>query len=460
MHGTHKFDQNVLKFYDIRGIVNKELTEKDAYFVGRSYGSLLHKLNKKTCIVGYDGRITSETYCHHVCKGLNETGINTTNIGLCPTPMVYFAVQQLKKDAGLIITASHNPPEFNGFKMLTNDRPIWGNDIQDLGRIAASGHFINGTGKNETININSLYIEYILQQYNKNNTKTLNVVFDAGNGATATVLQNIVQGLPGKNRIIYGNVDGTFPNHPADPSIAKNLKDLQKEVLEGGFDLGIAYDGDGDRLAVVDHKGRALYGDQLLCIFAEDYLKDNTGAKVAFEVSSSQLLIDKIKEYGGQPVMCRPGHSFIKDLMSSENIGLAGETSGHMFFGENYNYDDALYASIKLINILENSQSTLSDIVEHFPRYYSTPKIGIACSYQEKINIPQEIIARLQQQGRDLITVNGVRVNKADGWWLIRDNCTEDKITVRCEARTESGLEECKKEVIQQLKLSGINLTF
>lgn len=457
---SHKFKQSVLKPYDIRGLAETEINETDAYFVGKSYGTYLHKLNKKNCIVGYDGRLTSESYAKEVIKGLLETGINVFNIGLVATPMLYFSIQHYKKDAGLMVTASHNPPEYNGFKMLTNEAPVWDKEIQELGKIAEKGEFIEGKGKLEELKVKEDYINFILNSYNKNNKKTLNVCFDAGNGATAVVLNEIVSKLPGKHKVLFGEVDGRFPNHNADPSILKNMETLQKEVVNGHFDFGVAYDGDGDRIGVVDEFGNIYYGDQLLCVFARDYLKKHPHEKILFEVSSSQVLPDDIKKHGGDYVICAPGHSILKAIMKEQKIGLGGETSGHMFFGEHHNYDDAIYATVKLINILANSDETLGSIRKAFPTYYSTPKIGIKCTDEEKLIIPQQIAKRIKKQGRKVIDVAGARVEKADGWWLVRDLSTEPKMTVRCEALSEEGLEECKNEIREQLKLSGFDIDF
>lgn len=458
---NHIFKKSILKPYDIRGLAGSEITEVDAYFIGKSYGTYIQKkFNKKNCIIGYDGRLTSESFANEVIKGLLETGVDVFNVGLVATPMVYFALQFFKKETALIVTASHNPPEYNGFKMLTNEAPIWGEEIQELGKIAESGNFIQGNGNLEKLEIKESYINFILNSYNKNNKKTLNICFDAGNGATGVVLNDIVSKLPGKHKVLFGTVDGNFPNHNADPSILKNMETLQKEVVEGHFDFGVAYDGDGDRIGVVDEFGNIYYGDQLLCVFARDYLKKHPNEKILFEVSSSQVLPDDIKKHGGDYVICPPGHSILKSIMKEQKIGLGGETSGHMFFGEHYNYDDAIYATIKLINILSNIDDTLGSIRKAFPTYYSTPKIGVKCTDEEKVITPKQIANRIKEQGRKVIDVSGVRVEKADGWWLVRDSSTEPKMTVRCEALSKEGLEECKNEVKEQLKISGFEIDF
>ena len=349
-----------MKAYDIRGVVDKEINEIDAYFIGRGFGTILRRRNLKTCILGYDGRHTSPIYAKECGKGLADSGIDVINVGLLPTPGVYFAMKHLNTDAGMIISASHNPKEYNGFKMLTQEGPFWGDDIQEIGRLAASGNFESGNGKiTENKQIRTDYINFILKQF-KGGKKVLNVVWDAGNGVVGSVLKDIISKLPGKQVAIYDEVDGDFPNHHPDPSVAKNMVLLQKAVVDGKFDLGIAFDGDGDRIGVVDNTGFLLYGDQLELIFARDFLKTHKGEKIMSEVKASMVLYNDIKEHGGIPVMWKPGHSAQKAKMKEDNIKLAGETSGHIYWGENHNFDDALYSSMKLLNIMSNSDTTIA----------------------------------------------------------------------------------------------------
>ncbi|MDR1498835.1 MAG: phosphomannomutase/phosphoglucomutase [Rickettsiales bacterium] len=459
---NHIFEKTILKQYDIRGVVDKEINSKDAYFVGKSYGTMLQNLNKKSCVVGYDARFTSKPYSEEVIKGLTECGIDIVNIGLVPTPMVYFAIHFLKKDAGLIITASHNPPEYNGFKMLTNEDPIWGDGVQELGKIAEKGEFFksNKVGNVENTSIREDYFKFLLNMLNKNNKKKLKVCWDAGNGAVAAVIDDFVGRLPNENITICNTVDSTFPNHHPNPEIPENMKMLGEAVVKNKCDFGIGFDGDGDRIGIVDGEGYMLYGDQLLCIFARDYLKSNPGAKVMSEVSASLILYDDITKHGGVPVMWKPGHSIQKAKMKSDNIKLAGETSGHIFFGENHNYDDAMYAGIKLINILSNCNESLMDIRKAFPVTYSTNKINIKSNDIDKFTIPNAIAERIKKQGREICTVEGARVNKADGWWMCRNSSTSPQMTVRCEALSQKGLDECKREVKEQLNISGYDVNF
>ncbi|MDR1494981.1 MAG: phosphomannomutase/phosphoglucomutase [Rickettsiales bacterium] len=454
---SHVFNESILKQYDLRGVVDRDLNEVDAYFVGKSYGTLLQGLSKRSCVVGYDVRKTSKLYSEEAIRGLLECNLDIVRIGLAPTPMVYFAIQRLQIDAGLIVTASHNPPEYNGFKMLTDEDPIWGDDIKKLGTIARNGDFFKATavGGVSDVDIREQYLEFLLSILDKNQGKKLKICWDPGNATVAAILGDFLERLSNENITICDKVDPNFPNHHPNPEEPENMVMLSEAVVRNGCDLGIAFDGDGDRIGVVDGEGSMLYGDQLLCIFARDYLKHNPGEKVMSEVSSSLVLYNDIAKRGGIPVMWKPGHSIQKAKMKSDSIGLAGETSGHIFFGENHNYDDALYASVKLINILANSEETLSDMRKGFPKTFSTKKIKIESNDIDKFIVPEDIARRIKKQGREICSVEGVRVNKADGWWLCRNSSTGPHMTIRCEALSARGLEECKKEAQEQLRLSG-----
>ena len=482
------FDSSVLKPYDIRGLVDKNITKETAYFVGKSYGTLLiREKNKHSCIVGFDGRLTSKEYADEVVRGLKETGINVINIGLVPTPMVYFGIFHLNVDAGVIITASHNPPEYNGFKFLTNEEPIFGNDIQKLGEYSKNGDFESGNGKVEYRDIKESYINFILKQLESDKLikcdcpvsnlinkivsifkkpikrKELNIVWDAGNGAMSVVMHEIIAKIPGKHTLICDTVDGTFPNHLADPSIEKYMEMLKEEVKKQNADLGIAFDGDGDRIGLVDSEGFYFFGDQTLDIIMRDFLKKNPGEKVIFELTSSQVLIDDIKKFGGVPVMWKPGHSSIKSKMKSDNIKIGGETSGHMYFGENHNFDDAFYAAIKLINFLSTSEKSLTELRKEFPKTYLTKKVKLKTPDDiVKYEIPKAIANRIREKdpNREIFEIDGARVYLDDGWWLIRSSNTEPCMTARCEARSEEGLEKCKAELKEQLAISGYNIDF
>ena len=460
MEKKHTIKASVLKAYDIRGVVDKEINEIDAYFIGRGFGTILKRRNLKTCVLGYDGRHTSPSYAKECSKGLADSGIDVINVGLLPTPGVYFAMKHLNTDAGMIISASHNPKEYNGFKMLTQEGPFWGDDIQEIGRLAASGNFESGNGKiTENKQIRTDYINFILKQF-KGGKKVLNVVWDAGNGVVGSVLKDIISKLPGKQVAIYDEVDGDFPNHHPDPSVAKNMVLLQKAVVDGKFDLGIAFDGDGDRIGVVDNTGFLLYGDQLELIFARDFLKTHKGEKIMSEVKASMVLYNDIKEHGGIPVMWKPGHSAQKAKMKEDNIKLAGETSGHIYWGENHNFDDALYSSMKLLNIMSNSDTTIAEILASLPKTYSTSEIRITVGDDKKFEIAKQLAEKLQKEGKDFVGVDGVRCNLPEGWWLIRASNTQPDLTTRCEALSEKDLEIVKKDLEKQLASFGLKIEF
>lgn len=460
MEKKHIIKASVLKAYDIRGVVDKEINDIDAYFIGRGFGTILKRRNLKTCVLGYDGRHTSPSYAKECSKGLADSGIDVINVGLLPTPGVYFAMKHLNTDAGMIISASHNPKEYNGFKMLTQEGPFWGDDIQEIGRLTASGNFESGNGKiTENKQTRTDYINFILKQF-KGGKKVLNVVWDAGNGAVGAVLKDIISKLPGKQVAIYDEVDGDFPNHHPDPSVAKNMVLLQKAVVDGKFDLGIAFDGDGDRIGVVDNTGFLLYGDQLELIFARDFLKTHKGEKVMNEVKASMVLYNDIKEHGGIPVMWKPGHSAQKAKMKEDNIKLAGETSGHIYWGENHNFDDALYSSMKLLNIMSNSDTTIAEILASLPKTYSTSEIRITVGDDKKFEIAKQLAEKLQKEGKDFVGVDGVRCNLPEGWWLVRASNTQPDLTTRCEALSEKDLEIVKKDLEKQLASFGLKIEF
>lgn len=460
MNNTHIFEKSILKQYDIRGVVDKNLNETDAYFVGRSYGTLLkRKYNKNSCVIGYDGRHTSPLYTENVIKGLNESGIDVVNIGLVPTPVMYFAIRFLGKGAGLVVTASHNPPEYNGFKMLTDEVPVFGEDIQQLGIYAKDGDFESGNGSIENIDIREDYFEFILSKLNTGN-RELKIMWDAGNGAVASILKDIVAKFPGTHLTMCDTVDGNFPNHHPDPSVEKNMEMLKKAVVDNNCDFGVGFDGDGDRIGIVDNEGFLLYGDQLLAILAREFLKDNPGEKVMSEVKASKILYDDIAAHGGIPVMWKPGHSAQKSKMKSDNIKLAAKTSGHVYFGENHNYDDALFAGVKMMNFLSNNNENIADIRKSFPKAYSTSEIRVEVGDDKKFEIANEIAERMKKEGRKYVDVDGIRVETEDGWWLVRGSNTQPDITTRCEALSEEGLEKCKEDLKHQINLCGYDIEF
>lgn len=457
----HVFSHDILKACDIRGIYNDDLSSLDAYHIGRAFGTTLIQKGSRKCVLGYDGRLSSPELANKVIDGLRECGIDIILLGLAPTPMLYFAVKHLHADAGVIVTASHNPAEYNGFKFVLQDELFHGESIQELARISKERNYIDidevspGSVKEHDIRLE--YVSYLHSFLQLPFSRDLTIIWDPGNGAAAAVLPDFLADLPGRHEIICGTVDGTFPNHHPDPSLPKNMIMLQKAVIKTNADCGIAFDGDGDRLGVVDGKAVLLQGDQLLTIFAREYLKRHPGKKVMSEVKASKFFYDDVKAHGGTPLMWKVGHSNQKEKMLQEGIELAGETSGHIFFSENFGFDDGLFASVKLLNVLGNSSRKFADITAEFPKLFDSGEIRLKLSTSERKKLIQEVVGRMQEAHRDIITLDGIRAACEDGFWMLRGSNTQPHITIRCEAATKQGLEICLQEVKSQIELSGFN---
>ncbi|OQY32433.1 MAG: phosphomannomutase/phosphoglucomutase [Spirochaetaceae bacterium 4572_59] len=459
MKQKHKISNEILKACDIRGIVGSQLDTQDAYFVGKAFGSILIRKAEKSCIVGYDGRLSSLELSQKLIQGLQESGINVIDVGLVPTPVVYFAIHHLKADAGIIVTASHNPSEYNGFKFQLKDRPFHGDDIQEMGELCAAGCFSSGSGRYNKADIKDAYVEYLIGFLDVPESCDLSVVWDPGHGASAAVLSAFLKRLPGKHYAICNEVDGTFPCHHPDPSLEENLEHLKQAVLENEADLGIAFDGDGDRLGIIDGKGKMLLGDQLLVLFARDLLKRRPASKIMSEVKASRFFTDDVISHGGEAVIWKVGHTNQKEKMRFENIPLAGETSGHMFFEENRGLDDGMFASVKLLNILMAHPLKLSEIREAFPRYHDSGEIRIPLETAKRKALIEEITLRMIHDKRSFLDIDGIRTETADGFWMIRASNTQPHMTIRCEAASEEGLRDCMADLDRQLELSGIPLT-
>lgn len=456
MNRTHKLDPSILKECDIRGIAGEYLNKDDAYFIGRSFGTLLAGKGKRQCAVGRDGRLSSDDLCRSAVSGLRDSGIHVLDVGLVPTPALYFAVGNLSSGAGLMVTASHNPPEYNGFKFLTDDGPIYGDDIREMDQFCRTGNFTEGFGGYDEIEILSEYLSYLKDFKKEIQNRDLKVVWDAGNGATGVLLKEFTEELQGKHKIICGQVDGRFPNHPPDPTVPENIELLRQAVLEENCDLGIAFDGDGDRIVAVDSKGRMLTGDQLLVIYAREFLKENPGEMVMSEVKASRFLYDEIFLMGGEPVMWKVGHTNQKSKMKEDSIGLAGETSGHMFFSENQGYDDGLFAAIKLLNILGDSEESLAELIDDFPRLIDSGEIRIPIPADKRHGIISSIKEQLIIKEIQHCDIDGIRTTTEEGFWIIRSSNTEPQLTLRCEARTEKGYREAVEELTSMLSHAGL----
>jgi phosphomannomutase len=451
---THKFNPTILREYDIRGIVGDTLTEADAYALGRSYAALAREEGARRIAVGRDGRTHSGMLEAALIRGLSEGGIDVVLIGMGPSPMLYFATHYLDVDGGIQVTGSHNPANYNGFKLLLKGRSVFGQEIQALGRRSSSGHWSEGNGTTEEVDIREAYANRLLEGFSG---KAYRVGWDAGNGAAGPILDMIADRLPGHHHVIFSQVDGTFPNHHPDPTVEKNLADLKALVEREQLDFGIAFDGDGDRIGAVDGKGRVIWGDQLLMILAEPVLQEIPGATLIADVKASQSFFDRVAELGGTPLMWKTGHSLIKSKMKETGAPLAGEMSGHIFFKHRwYGFDDALYAAIRLIEAVSASGKTLTEIMDAMPRTTATPELRFQVDESRKFAIVEEVRDRLSADGAKVDATDGVRVSTGDGWWLLRASNTQDVLVARAEAADQPGLDRLVAQIDDQLAKSGV----
>ena len=458
----HTFNPTILREYDIRGQIGKNLSEEDAFALGLAFGTFVRRKGGARVCIGYDGRETSPIFADALTKGLNQTGIDAENIGIGPTPMLYFAVKSREADGGIMVTGSHNPSDYNGFKITLLKEGVFGEDIQELGRIATSGNFEDGEGSSETIDIQDAYVDRMLQDFT--GERPLKIGWDNGNGAAGEIVKRLCAKLPGEHILLYEDIDGTFPNHHPDPTVDENLVDLQQIVREQSCDLGIAFDGDGDRIGVVDENGDILRCDTLMTIYARDVLTNQPGAPIVGDIKCSQVMFDEIERLGGQPVMWKTGHSLIKAKMAELVAPLAGELSGHISFADKYyGFDDALYCAVRLLNEVSKSDGGLSALTSDLPVLYNTPEIRFEVDEDKKFDLVPAIIENIKKQVDENITlsqIDGLRVTNEDGWWLIRPSNTQNVLSARVESKTPEGLERLKKQVIQEVQNIGYELTF
>ena len=451
---AHTFNPTILREYDIRGIVGDTLTEADAYALGRTFAAKAHGEGARTIAIGRDGRTHSGMLEAELIRGLTTSGISVMQIGMGPSPMLYFATYYLDVDGGIMVTGSHNPADYNGFKLLLKGRSVFGAEIQEIGQRAASGHWHEGSGTVEEVDIREAYADRLLQDFSG---KAFRVGWDAGNGAAGPILDMLLDRLPGHHHAIHTKVDGTFPNHHPDPTVEANLADLKALVEREQLDFGIAFDGDGDRIGAVDGRGRVIWGDQLLMILAEPVLRDEPGATIIADVKASQILFDRIAELGGKPLMWKTGHSLIKSKMKETGAPLAGEMSGHIFFKHRwYGFDDALYAAVRLIEAVSQSGRSLTKLMDAMPKSVATPELRFPVDEARKFAIVDEVRDRLSAGGAKVDATDGVRVSTADGWWLLRASNTQDVLVARAEAKDEAGLERLVAQIDDQLGKSGV----
>ncbi len=440
----------IFREYDIRGKVHEDLTEDVAYAIGRAYGTYVGKGGASLVTCGRDGRTHSEWIQQALIRGMGDAGLNVLDIGPCPTPLLYFSIHHFHTGGGIQVTGSHNPPEFNGFKMCLGTSTMFGPEIQELRSIIGRGAYLEGRGEVQTRDIISPYLLYLKE--NIRLSRPLKVAVDAGNGVAGLVAPRAFSDQGCEVVPLFCDVDGTFPNHHPDPTVPENLEDLREAVLAHGADIGVAYDGDGDRLGVVDEKGRILFGDQLLMIFAREILEEHPGATIIGEVKCSQVMYDDIERHGGRPIMWKTGHSLIKQKMREEGALLAGEMSGHIFFAHRYlGFDDGVYASLRLAEILASGSRPLSSFLEDVPETCSTPEIRIDCPESLKFHVVDE--ARDWFSSRyETIDVDGVRVLFPNGWGLIRASNTQPVLVLRFEARSPEDLSQIRELMEKRLK--------
>ena len=436
---------NVFREYDVRGVVDKDLNEEFVFNLGRAIGTYAarHKIKKMT--VGRDCRLSSEAYANFLIQGLNHSGIDTIDIGLCATPMLYFSIRQLNTGGGVMVTGSHNPPEFNGFKICIGPDTIYGEEIQELRKIMESGQYSTGIASSALQDITAVYQNYIFD--NVKITRKIKVVVDAGNGVGGHFALPILRRYGCEVIPLYCEPDGHFPNHFPDPTVEENLTDLIKIVCEQKADLGIAFDGDADRLGVISDKGEIIEGDKLLLLFAREILKEKPNSTIIGEVKCSQILYDDIKKHSGRAIMWKAGHSLIKAKMKEEKAVLGGEMSGHLFFADRYfGYDDAIYAAIRLLEILSQTGQKISELLADVPKTFATPEIRIDCADDKKAQVVERIKKHFQRKP-GLIEIDGVRIPFDDGWALVRSSNTQPVIVLRFEASSASSLQKIRNEV-------------
>lgn len=439
----------IFREYDIRGVVDEDLTEDAARLVGRAYGTMVKRAGGSMVTSGRDGRLHSERLQKALIEWIISAGVDVVDIGQCPTPVLYFSIFHMDAGGGIQVTGSHNPPEFNGLKMCVGRSTIYGSDIRRLYEMITSGDLDSGNGKVSAADVITPYLSYLKE--NINIERPLKVVLDCGNGVAALTAPAAFRDAGCDVISLYCQVDGTFPNHHPDPTVMENLEDMKKKVLETGADLGIAFDGDGDRIGVVDEKAQVIYGDKILLFLARDLLKGHPGATVIGEVKCSHVLYDDIEKHGGRPVMWKTGHSLIKQKIKETGALLAGEMSGHIFFADRYfGFDDATYAALRLAETLSKEDRPLSSYFEDLPKTYSTPEIRVDCPEEVKFKVVERA-KKWFSEHFDTIDVDGVRILFEDGWGLIRASNTQPVLVLRFEAETPERLQEIRQTVESRL---------
>jgi len=443
-------DTGIFREYDIRGVAGRDILDEDVVNIGKAYGSLLKTQNRNNISVGRDCRLTSQKFAQLFIDGIISTGCNVIDIGICPTPVLYFSIQHLNLGGGAMVTASHNPPEYNGFKLLSGTDSIHSQGLQDIRIIIENQEFVQGSGKVSKKDVITPYKEYIVNSINIKHP--IKIGIDSGNGTGGITALPVLKELGCEVHDIYCDMDGRFPNHEADPTQKKNMLDLIELVKEKNLDLGVGYDGDADRIGVVDKNGELIYGDQLMVVYAREILQRDPGATFISEVKCSMVMYDDIKKHGGNAIMWKTGHSLIKKKMKEENAALAGEMSGHMFFKDRYlGFDDALYATCRLLEIIAETGLGVDELIQDLPKTFTTPELRVECPDEIKFKAVDKIVARFKAK-QDIIDIDGLRALYDDGWGLVRASNTQPALVLRFEALSEKRLHDIQNEIESVLK--------
>ncbi len=445
-----KVNPNIFREYDIRGIVADDLSTSVVELLGRSYASYMISKGAQTVTVGRDVRTTSLTLKNALVRGMLSTGLNVIDVGEVPTPVLYYSILFFETDGGIMVTGSHNPREYNGFKMCLGLAPIYGEEIQKLKHIIEAKEFKTGSGSYQEKTIVAQYIEMIRSKIHLD--KHFKIVIDAGNGTAGKIAPKIFRKLGCEVIELYCEPDGTFPNHLPDPTKLEYIADLQDLVIKHKAHIGLGFDGDTDRVGAIDEKGRVVWADKLMALFSREINKKKPGSQILFDVKCSQALIEDIQAHGGVPVMWKTGHSLLKAKMKELHNPLAGEMSGHIFFADDfYGYDDAIYVACRLVQLLSRSPHTLSELSDSIPHFYSTPEIRVDTTEEDKFRIVNEVREYFRSKYK-IIDVDGVRVLYGDGWGLVRASNTQPVLVVRFEAKSEARLHAIMNEIVTKLR--------
>jgi phosphomannomutase/phosphoglucomutase len=441
----------IFREYDIRGVVGVDFDADFAHLLGRAYATKLLAAGIGKASIGRDCRLTSPSLAAALKEGMLATGLDVVDVGMCPTPLLYFSVFHLEIAAGIMVTGSHNPPDHNGFKIMVGKTTIHGEEVQELRALMEAGEFPDGEGVEETYPIIPAYIGFCEEHFGRV-AEGIKVIVDSGNGTAGPVAPEVFRNMGAEVIELYSEPDGTFPNHHPDPAVEENVAELIAKVRETGAALGIAFDGDSDRIGLIDDASRIIWGDEMLVVFARDILAREPGISVVSEVKCSQRLYDDIEAHGGTGIMWKAGHSLLKAKMRETGAKLGGEMSGHIFFADRYyGFDDAIYAGARMLEIIAKSEQPLSEMLSDLPVTVFTPEIRVECADDIKFELAARATARFRELGYDLIDIDGVRVQFEKGWGLIRASNTQPVLVMRFEASDEETLAEYRSIVEKEL---------